>query len=314
MAYGFTINVVNNANGGAHAMFDLKELLVAAGWVVMASGGGTGSGLYSAIGDVIATAAIMNTSRAWVRIQDPAGGREFCWQRGSGGNAAWWIKVSAEDKFTGGAADEDDMPTATDEQNLHGSTTAGTTLFAAAATYHHHCAADNAAPYGFYLFDLVNGTGAQDMAFVFEPLVTGTYPVEDDDPALYYVRQSTPFNINQLSAGGTGPFGWWAKDTGGEAFVRYPACVYNDSGGTRQFPGVGTNPENNKDDTIPIPYIRGSASFATQIGVKGLAGTVMRWQGVTRATGDTLSVTVARDRIIVGNVALPWDPGVVPVI
>ena len=69
-----------------------------------------------------------------------------------------------------------------------------------------------------------------------------------------------------------------------------------------------------KDDTAPIAYVRGSTSFGTQIGVKGFSGTIMRWLGTTRAVGDTLSVNVARDRIIVGNVSLPWDPGVVPVI
>jgi hypothetical protein len=316
MSYLFNVNVIGGADGGAEAMFAYKQQAKAAGWDVPSSSDGL---TYNAGGDQIshsgAGAGGMNNSRAWYRLRAPAAmspRREYCRQRGSGGQAAWWLKLSAEDGFTGGAPDATNMPTATDEQNLHGSTTAGTTLFATAGTYNINVCADNASPFGSYLFTSITGTGAQDMGDVFEPLVPGTFPIEDADPALYYVRQSTPFSIAQLAASGTGPFGWHAKNLGGEAFVRYPACVFCDSGGTRQFPNVGTNPNNGKDDTSPIPYVRGSG-LATQIGVKGLAGTVMRWLGTTRANKDTLTVVSARDYIVMGNVALPWD-GSVPIV
>jgi hypothetical protein len=209
--------------------------------------------------------------------------------------------------FVGGAPDNDDMPTATDEFNLHGTTTAGTTLFTTAATYHQYMACDNVTPYAWYGFDLINGTAVQDMALVFEPLVSGSYPVEDDDPALYYARQGTPFSASTIGNSAQGPFGWFQKDGVGDTTARYPACTFNEGNGASQaFPGVGVNPENGKDDTAPIAYIRRSG-LLTQVGVKGFAGTLMRWVGTTRANADTLSVSLSKDRIYVGSLALPWD-------
>jgi hypothetical protein len=39
----------------------------------------------------------------------------------------------------------------------------------------------------------------------------------------------------------------------------------------------------------------------------------MRWTGISRAAGDTLSVSGTRDRIIYGAISLPWD-GTVPTV
>lgn len=316
MSFTFDVNNANGANGGAEAIFDLKALLKAAGWVVRSSGDAT---TYFSSSDGITTAGTgaggMNNSRSWFCIRAPASmtpRREFCFQRGTTGNTHWWIKVSAEDGFTGGTPDADDMPTATDEQNLHGTAVAGTSLFTTAATYRHHIGADNATPFGWYIFNLVNGTGVQDAAIVFDPLATGSYPSQDDDPALYLARQGSPFNSTGLGSTTTCPLGWYQKDLGGEAWVRFPALTYNEgSGASQTVPNLGTNPYTSADDHFPIPYARRSG-LGTQVGWKGF-GTVIRWLSTTRANGDTLSTSGVKDHIIVGNCILPW-PDVVPVI
>ena len=62
---------------GAH-MFEVKEMLVTAGWTVLASGDG-GSG-YSSTGDLIATDGDMNQDLAWVRVVSPDGANEYIFQ------------------------------------------------------------------------------------------------------------------------------------------------------------------------------------------------------------------------------------------
>lgn len=317
MALQSNVNNVSGANGGAEFFFGLKALLVACGWIVKASGGGTGSGLFSAVADVIDTVAKMNVSRAWYRIQAPGTMvpvREFCIMRGSGGNPNWWIKVSAEDKFTGGAADEDDMPTATDEQNVWGTAVAGTALFSAAATYKFHLLADDAAPFAFCGFSLINGTGAGDGAFLFLPLETGTYPAGDDDPAIYYADKSTSiFTSGNLNPVGSSPQGWYKKDLAGEAWVRFPALLYyHSASGTGFDRGMGTNPIDGTDETIPIAFGRPSG-LLTQVGWKGFGSSFVRWNGTARSNGDTLSVAGVKDKIIVGGCAIRW-PDTVPVL
>lgn len=318
MAQQYDVNNVGGANGGAEAMFLLKELLKLCGWDVVSSSDGV---TYNAAGDQITHAGAgangMNVSRAWFRIRAPAAmapRREFCFQRGSTGETTWWLKYSAEDTFIGGAPDATNMPTAGDEANLWGSTTAGTAFFPVAATYKIDVVAEDAAPYGWWFDVRVNGTGVCRTALVFDPLVTGTYPALDQDPALIYSNYqagSDVFAVIQVGAEATGPWGWFTKDIAGETFVHYPGLTYNTGSGSAQaIPVTGTNPYNGYDDHFPIPYARRSA--IAQPSWKGF-GSVIRWLNTTRANGDTLSTAGVRNRIVLGGCVLPW-PDVIPVI
>ncbi len=310
MANLFDTSNVNTADGGAHAIFLLKELLKSAGWDVPASGTGV-AGSYAA-SDLITTATILNASRAWFRIRAPASmspRREFCFQRGSTSQATWWIKVSAEDGFVTGG-DTDDMATAADEFNLHGSGTAGTSLFGTAESYRVSCMAQDASPFAWYLFTCTNGSGAVVTALMFEPLTAGSVNALDQDPALYYATASQAFQLAHIAASGTGPFGWYRKDLSSEATARFPAQQYADSGGSTAIPAlVGTNSYDDDDNHYPMPYARRSA-LGTQVGFKGV-GTICRWLGTTRADMDTLTQTTTRDLVSVGDCVLPWD-GTVP--
>lgn len=87
MAFTFTLNQA--PADWAAAMLQLKSLLVAGGWVVMASGDGTG-GTYSPAGDCLnnatpgtkALAGSIANSNMWFRIQAP-NGRELLFKRSS---------------------------------------------------------------------------------------------------------------------------------------------------------------------------------------------------------------------------------------
>lgn len=313
MSFSYDVNNVGGANGGAEIMYDLKALLVAQGWSVVASGGGTSSGLYSSSGDVISSVTIMNTSRAWFRIQDPGGTREFCIQRGSSGERYWWIKYSALDKFTGGTPDEDDMPTATDEQNVHGSSTTGESLFGVASSYKYHLGAEDAAPYPFYAFAATNGTGVVAGVFLFDYFEPGSYPSADADPVVVYANSSTSsFDASQLGNASAGPQGWYKMNLSGETWVVFTAQTYYSAGHGQLVPAnAGTNPYDGDDNGSAIPYGRGP-SASTQIGWKG-TGTMMRWCHVTRSDMDTQSVSSVIVRVIQGDITLPW-PDVTPVL
>jgi hypothetical protein len=107
--------------------------------------------------------------------------------------------------------------------------------------------------------------------------------------------------------------------------VRIPVCLYsqlfNSSGQQLIIPAssltfitrgpAGTNSFNNNDDLFPMVYIRG-ANQGSPAGYKGV-GTVMKWNSVLRSIGDTQAQNTVRDRIIMGDVSLPWD-GSVPAI
>lgn len=313
--YIFDPNNVVGVNGGAEVLFGTKELLKAAGYGVLSSGDGTT--LFA--GDGITHAGVgaggMNNSRSWVRVQAPAAmapRREWILLRGSTGDRFAWIQVSAEDGFVGGAPTGDTPPTALDAANIVGIDTTGGLVFPAASTFTWHAGADDAAPFSWYAIVMINGTAVADGSMIFEPMAPGSFPVGDDDPAVYYAGPGAWSNVSVWGAVGGGPSGWYQKDLGGEAFVRMIGFTYSTGGAGQIVPsGTGTNPYDGDDNLFPVPYGR-SAIMATQIGWKGF-GASLRWLGTIRANMSTLSVLALRDKVVVGPLALPWN-GSVPVI
>lgn len=313
MTWLYDVNNTGGANGGAEVFFDWKELLVTAGWDVKASGGGTGSGLFNATGDVITpTAAIMNVNLAWFVIRAPAGmtpRREFLVQR-STTNVLWRVAVSAEDGFTNpGGADEDTVFTSTDQQFLIGAATPSfETMFPAASTYKYHAGADNADPWGFYFFCVPNGGGLTRSYGIFDPLAPTSFDSLDQDPAIY----TWGIETSRLSAGALNTTsgrskGWWKKDLAGETFVVYHAMEYaNGSAGCipATTSGLGTNPYDGDHNYWPIAY--GRPVSEAPAGWKGF-GTVLQWTSSLRTDMDTFSVAGVKDHVCIGvGAVLPW--------
>jgi hypothetical protein len=316
MAWTYDVNNVGGAIGGPEVFYDWKELLVLAGWSVKASGGGTGSGLYSGVGDVLTTPALMNVNLAWFVIRAPAGmtpRREFLVQRGTT-NVLWRVAVSAEDGFSDpGGADEDTVFTSTDQQFLIGAATPTfETMFAAASSYKYHVAADAGDPWAFYFFCIPNGGGPARSYGIFDPLAPSSFDSLDQDPAIYTwgieVHRLTEGQINLITGR---PKGWYKKDLAGEAFVNFQGMGYS-NGSIAVIPGgAGTNPYDGDHNYFPIPYAR-SMSVTTP-GWKGF-GTVLQWIGSPRTDMDTLSTSGVKDRICVGpNCVLPW-PDLIPLV
>jgi hypothetical protein len=300
--------------------YRLKQTLVQAGWTVVKSSDGvttdaTGNYLNDRITGGYGTGANnLNNSGAWYVVKAPAAvsgmTRQFCIQRRSGASSNLFdIYYSASAGFTGGSLTT--APTATDIQTVLSNTSS-----AGAANYRFSIGADNAAPYGFYMFNFVSGGASNPLhAFVMDPLASGTYNASDTDPYIIYATSTSTF----LAAGigsetaSTGPLSYYKKGLTGESFVLTPGNLYYDASRLVIPGGLPANPYSTKDNIYPIPYMRRSG-LAVPNGFKGI-GTIMKWSGSTRNVGDTLSVSAngAKDYIVAGNVALPWN-GTTPTV
>ncbi len=322
MARTFNVNLLP-ANGSG-SIFELKAQLKVAGWTVPRSSDGL---TYNAAADQITAATTgaggMDNSHAWFVIQAPAGGRQLCFRRSTSSNF-WWIRYSFSAGFTGGSPAATVAPTATDEQNVFGTSTAGSSILSSTANSRQHIWAENAAPYGFGMISWVTGTVVPNFVLAMDPLVSGSYPVEDVDPfvfwshgaggnPVYTTANSNGSNVKTVSlANGAG--GCWCflkKGLAGEGWTIVPmmqfqhlgsgdaAIIFSDRAG-------GTNPHNSKDDVLPVFYGRHS-SLTSPYGFKGLS-TYFKWLTSVRANADLITITTTGDNLVFGGaLVVPWN-------
>jgi hypothetical protein len=320
----------------SEVFYYLKQTLKQAGWTVTASGDGRST--YSLTGDVITgpgTLSAANTAanngtlcntNAWFVVKQPSisGGvqRQFLVQRANV-DYQWTVKLSYSAGFTGGSPGNATAPTASDSQTLLSVASIFPTTY---SSYRYSISADNAAPYGFWAVWWSVATGTIMSGLVMEPLVAGSYDASETDPYVYYFPNngsSNPPASFQGSGANSGLSGessnvscmaYYKKGTASEAFVAMPALVYSNSGGTLAIPGANSpNPYNSRDEIFPILYGR-RTGLLSSIGFKGI-GSLMKWVGPSRATGDTLSIAAsgAKDRIVLASVSVPWN-GTSPVV
>lgn len=334
MAWSFDVN--NVAGGCGNVIYDLKELLKAAGWTVMMSGGGTGSGKYSATSDYPLDATDCARTLAWFVIRQPAASghptREFLFQRNTSSDGGYgqgydiWVSTVAH---SSSGCDEDTKPALTsDERQIAGvaTNTHGTPLFPVAGTYKYHLGCDGAAPWGWYALWSANGGAGTPYGMVFDPLSTGSFASADADPAVYNFTGDSvyggPFTFAALCGTGNETVKYWLrKGLQGETFCAYyylglqipGMALYYDVGAYGQaIPNyIGANPYSSKREHFPIPWGRCYWAYPGH-GWKGI-GSVQRWMGPDLANFDTLSESAVRKYIVVGDVCVPW-PDVAPVL
>lgn len=327
-------------------LFYFKQTLKRAGWTVLRSSDGT---TYSSNSDIITHAGSgaggTENSIIWYVLKHPTSSRQLQvfrtvtnYNGGSTPSVGLFYSYSAG--FTGGSPSATSRSTATDEKGALGNN--GDIALApvqialvTSSNMRLHVVADNAAPYGWYMFwhDLgVSGSSPLGI-WMMDPMLPGTYSSSDLDPYVFHCTGKSWRNPSgsyfDLQAGGTPavwsggmgvegshsvtPRGWYKKGASNESWVYYPAMAYTSAGGISIPGSTVINPYNGYDATFPIVYGRRTA-WAAQIGVKGISS-LAQWSGVARNVGDTLSIggPNARDRIICGNLALPWN-GSVPKI
>jgi len=313
MAFHYDVN--NAAITGPQAVFKLKTLLVAAGWVVRSSGDSLSA--FSSSGDVITSgntgAGGLGNGTAWFVIEMPTMNgvnRQLMFERSN--DTSWVIKYSYSAHFSGGSAS---VPaTATDSISLSN----GFSIFPGNSTYRWNAAADDAAPYGFWASQFAIGGGNPNGCICMFPL-NQTDP-SDADPYVFYISivTSTFSAGSDLAGGGNGLAAYFRKGLTGERFNSaftsgVPTWCFSFYNGSSTIPNnVGPNPHNGNDDVFDIPVgspgqvISGEARWPG--GFKGMCS-FMKWNGSSRTTGDTLSISSpgAKDRIVYRDVNLPWN-------
>lgn len=310
-----------DSSNGADSIYQVKEMMKAAGWSVLSSSDGT---TYNGAGDQISSggsgAGGMDNTNAWFRIQNPDG-VEFTFQRV---NLSYYfrVKCSPVNGFTqnqdggGSPPDATHTPYATDQGVLIGSGTdaspTGNFLFPNSGTWRFKGGADSASPYHFWSAAFPVGGGVVNHFLAFE----GLDACEPTDAAPFHVY------IGSSSDPGRGTLG---AETGSGTSVRSWATVASTTPSTWTimpahylttatsflFPSASVvNPITGKDEVYPIGY--GRRSGLGNPGWKGV-GSMVQWNGVLRTTGDTMTVSTTRDRIVFYEVSMPWQ-GTVPTV
>ncbi len=337
MAYTYSVN--NAPATGAVAMYQLIAGLVAAGWVKKADSDGT---VYSATGVQVTSGASgtngLGNNSAWVRLQAPAVNqgtvanqtREITIQRGTS-DLLWRIKYGASALFTGGSPAATVTPSSTDEVFMAGGGTdaAPTFLswFTTNATYRWHIIAGGSAEfYSFVAFALTLGSTTGLNAIALDAMATGSYPAATDvDPAVMYCSTAAASGISEIvsssapTANVTNPA--LARAWLGATSAAGAAIVSTNSqnvrmlamGSTNAFGGAntfGNNAWTNKEDLLFALWVGKGA--AGPKGVKGIS-TLFQLGGLNHTNMTTCDISSSKDRIMFGNMWLPWNgsqPGI----
>lgn len=308
MAFIFDTN--QPVTDGFGAIYRLKELLKLAGWTVTASGGGTTYPNY-ATSDIFTgyrTGAeapnLLGNANSWFQIRSPSN-VSLSFQT-DGASYNWSINVSPSVGFTGGSTA---VPgTAADQTAL-----LNLGQLFNGGTWYWNCAADNAAPYGFWGAAINPGAvNAGEGGLVFEPL-TATTPGDPYPFVFYMAKVGFQFGVS-VNQGGLPSYyfyqlAWEPSLTPSNPTWVAGHCWSSNAGTLLQASSV--NPLTGADEVYPIAYARRYDAGAPWQGWKGIS-TMMKWVSVSRSYGSTLTVSSTRDRIVLNQVSLPWD-GSVPI-
>jgi hypothetical protein len=322
------------------AMSAMVEMLVSAGWTYKASGDGLAG--YSSTSKIFtgtgSGALGWNNAKAWARIQNPAGTKEWLFQHDAAAGAR--IRYSPAAKFTGGSPSATVTPSATDAVTLRGggtdaAPTYGASWYTASVTTGgvvFQGLARGSAPYGFWFAGQVSPGSTKQACLIYDP-VTGA--PEDPDP--YTIQAATASgcvaNTSNMAreyttnagdprtttAGGVveGVFGFMDLALTSFVYLQPPGYIHDIntqfSSGTMLIVlgsrGVA-NPFNAKHESLPVLYLRPAHVLAAaSCGFKGWS-TLARWTTVARASfSDTLD---NKNWICFGAFWLAWDGVTVP--
>jgi hypothetical protein len=259
-------------------LYLLKEQLVIAGWTVWGSGDGIGAygwnpGTLPA--DVITSGGAVDggfgNSKAWCRLQDPAGVREVVFRRGSTGDRYIQAWYSAADKFVDSVGDTDDPPTATDQVSWYElSAAVGGILFLNVIPVRVNIFAQSTAEdgvYAFYCLTHVAGTGGINGWIIFEA-TDSTVGDNGTDGALMqcnsYQYAPSVANLTQATSGMT--YGHLLGTFDGE-FYEFASLLPNDN-------NIDLLSQSHPDALGQLPlltinYMRFAAQSGSKVGWKG---------------------------------------------
>jgi hypothetical protein len=161
--------------------------------------------------------------------------------------------------------------------------------------------------YGFYA--LSNRFSVPAGFFTFDPMLAGTYPAganPDLDPYVTMVDNSSSIlSADSVYTPNSKSTCYLRRGMSGEDGVRvqgfYPVLYDN----CKIVGNLPSNPYNQKDDTFPLLYAR-KGSETSPNGYKGQSS-LLKWHGQNRSNFSIVSIDTAGDRLVVGNVSIPWN-------
>jgi len=335
------VGSVNNVVtlGTADYFYAIKTALLAAGWELMASSDGTNYTAGSSP-DRLPTPTAWNNSGAWCRLREPggAGGREYCFMRGSTATAAI-IKYSRATGFTGGTPNATTLPTTGASgdgvvwfaaSNIGFGNESSVTTVASGSAWSNttgwvSCVASDTAVngvYGWWMIRWPAGGTATELTYT-EAVQAGTYPSGDADPSYRYNGTCQNFFAANKASPAL-PQYWQYYDftapispyrqyqTSGCLAVPFGSNT-GAIGNTLMSPRVslGLGPYGVGVQTYPVMV----SQISGLLYPKGMTTGIVMFN-VTLNNCDTFNLTGSDPKIVIVatyGFAMPWVPNVLPV-
>lgn len=330
MAFVGSVNNVVTV-GTADYLNAIKTALLAAGWELMASSNGT-TYTAGASPDRLPDVTAWNASGAWCRLREPggAGGREYCFMRGSSATTAI-IKYSRATGFVGGSPGATTLPTTGaggdgvvwvgssvgfgQDASVTGPGSAAT--FANATTGYVSCVASDTAlngVYGWWMNRWAAGGTPGDLVYT-EAVQAGTYPSQDADPSYRWSGPTADFyNVRSMQF-------WQAYDF--TAPISSYRSYYTNATLSLICSITGGGAPNHLIPRINIglgPYGVGVQTYPMLINPrpgypKGMTTGVVCYNA-TLNNCDTLNLSGVEPKVVIQGpygFAMPWVPGVLPI-
>lgn len=317
MTFQFSTN--NHPINITDAIFGLKQFLVSLGWSVTSSSDGT---TYDNGGDTILNSGSgangLGNHYAWFVLKQAGDTRSICFQRFVF-DYLWRIKYSVPG-FGGGSPSATQVPTAVnnDEAIIFGTGTDAAPDFRPLGQ---NCAvmqlcADNTTPAFYWItYTTTNNVTYIGNTFVFDPVLFGS-PADQDGYVLYLdssLNSCKYLNISNPSSSSS-PQCYYRRGLGKQTFSRVPGCFYTDADSTILIPNkLPVNSIDGNDDVFPVFYAGSSYFYSKYVtlhyGYKGVSS-LMKWCSKSRNNLDLISLSSPGDRIVFGNINVPWDSSV----
>lgn len=308
MAFSFLLN--QTPANGIIATWNWITLLKSVGWSDVADSDGT---TYAATGGQVTGSNTgsngLNNPYAWIRLRAPTGTKEILFQNkwDAPGETRFWRIFMSIVGFTGGSPNATQTPDATDQFAFIGSGTGTGPSFSPYwndnGTYIQHIIASNSAPYPFYMVTYLNGTGDVQTTTFMDSLEPSSLATGDTDPVVYYsaARQGSVLDYSPINSEVGGIIGF-LNNTGSLSLTNIPAAIMMTGGQVCVPKYIGTNSFTNKDEAVPLIYIR-RGTLTAPTGYKGVSAN-LGWKGSNRGTATTLG---SLSKIIFGDITFPWD-------
>lgn len=296
MTMRFAVNKDCTSSLASGVLWEFFSFMTAAsptgpGWVSVGESDGTSGGM-GVTGLITAPASLLD-SDAWFVLESPDGNHQILWERDVGGSTATteaYFYYNKDADYTGGSSSA--LPTSDSSQEVYG---ASSNFFSAG---YYQFAADDAAPYGWYLFGY--GGTTQLGCALFLP-ITDISAAAVTHPWVLFVASSgftaNNFNIVNPLPTSDSPKAWSYDKAhwGGVSLTTFVLAGADVTGDEGALGGSG--------EPLGLPFFISTRATDTPAMLLGYTSFIRRRWGAITAK-DTCN---SRTWVSAGDAFLPWD-------